>query len=76
MADAIIAAHRSFDSATEYDGRGQCYLEFGGDRVAKVDVTFITGQAPFGTFEAASTELAQQKSAFGATRVQRWFGRQ
>jgi len=76
VADAIIAAHRSFDSATEYDGRGQCYLEFGDDRVAKVDVTFVTGQAPFGTFEAASTELAQQKSDFGATRVQRWFGRQ
>jgi sulfide:quinone oxidoreductase len=76
VAAAIIAAHRTSDSTTHYDGRGQCYLEFGDDQVAKVDVTFASGQAPFGTFEAASTELAQQKSDFGTTRVQRWFGRQ
>ena len=54
----------------------QCYLEFGHDQVARVDVTFVTGQAPTGTFEAASSDLAHQKSEFGATRVQRWFGRE
>ena len=43
VADAIIAAHARETSPSEYDGRGQCYLEFGDDRVAKVDVTFVTG---------------------------------
>lgn len=76
VASAIIAGHTANSSATHYDGRGQCYLEFGKDQVAKVDVTFVTGLAPSGTFEPASTKLAQQKSDFGTTRVQRWFGRQ
>ena len=30
----------------EYDGRGICYLEFGDDEVAKVDVIFEPGQPP------------------------------
>ncbi len=86
VAAAIIRAHASAEGSSttdgsaagsaEYDGRGQCYLEFGDDQVAKVDVTFLSGQAPVGTFEPASTELAGQKTDFGATRVRRWFGRE
>lgn len=75
VASALIAAHTSKESTNTYDGRGQCYLEFGDEGVAKVDVTFVSGQAPFGTFEAASREGAQQKSDFGSIRVKRWFGR-
>lgn len=77
VADAIIAAHSPSPSPTTstYDGRGRCYLEFGNDEVARVEVTFLTGQAPVGTFEAASTELAADKAEFGTTRVRRWFGR-
>ena len=46
VAAAIIAAHAEAPTATEYDGRGQCYLEFGNDEVAKVEVTFAPGQGP------------------------------
>ena len=76
VAAAIIAGAASQSSSTEYDGRGQCYLEFGHDQVAKVDVTFSPGAAPSGFFEAPSGELAAQKSDFGSSRVRRWFGRE
>ena len=76
VAEAIIEAHAQAAPTAEYGGRGQCYLEFGNDEVAKVEVTFLTGQAPVGTFEPASAELAGQKTEFGSTRVRRWFGRE
>jgi sulfide:quinone oxidoreductase len=57
-----------------YDGRGICYLEFGGDAVAQVDVLFVPGQPPTGTINGPSPDLAADKVAFGAERAQRWFG--
>lgn len=76
VAAAQIAARISGTPATtEYDGRGICYLEYGDDEVAKVEVTFRSGRAPVGTFEDASAELAADKSEFGASRIRRWFGR-
>jgi sulfide:quinone oxidoreductase len=76
VADAIIARARGAAPAAEYDGHGMCYLEFGHDQVARVDVTFRSGAAPVGDLEGPSSELAADKVAFGATRVQRWFGRE
>jgi len=75
VADALIARQRGNAGAAGYDGRGICYLEFGHEQVAKVDVTFASGQAPFGTWEAPSLESAADKAAFGSSRTQRWFGR-
>jgi sulfide:quinone oxidoreductase len=74
VAGEIIALARG-GSAAGYDGRGVCYLEFGGEGVAVVDVTFVAGQAPFGFLNGPSTELIAEKSAFGTTRIKRWFGR-
>ena len=42
VADNIGARIRGADPAAEYDGHGLCYLEFGHDQVAKVDVTFVS----------------------------------
>jgi sulfide:quinone oxidoreductase len=75
VASAIIAAHSAQPSAAQYDGRGVCYLEFGQGQVAKVEVTFVSGQAPFGTYDTPSAELTAQKAEFGTSRIQRWFGR-
>ena len=75
VADAIIAEARGQDRSGGYDGRGICYMEFGAEQVARVEVTFVMGQAPFGTFDAPSTAIADDKSEFGASRVRRWFGR-
>jgi sulfide:quinone oxidoreductase len=75
VAARLLARARSGASDTTYDGRGVCYLEFGDGQVAKVDVTFVSGQAPAGGLEGPSAELAADKTDFGADRVRRWFGR-
>ncbi|MGO9853878.1 MAG: NAD(P)/FAD-dependent oxidoreductase [Acidimicrobiales bacterium] len=74
-ADRIGALIRGVGETAAYDGRGICYLEFGDSQVAKVDVTFLSGQAPRGALEGPSPALAREKTQFGSSRVQRWFGR-
>jgi sulfide:quinone oxidoreductase len=76
VADRIIDRYRDSTASATYDGKGTCYLEFGGDRVAKVEVTFLRGQAPFGDFEEPSELLAADKAEFGTSRIRRWFGRE
>jgi sulfide:quinone oxidoreductase len=75
VAEAIIARARSADGTATYDGKGVCYLEFGHDQVAKVEVTFLRGQAPNGQLEGPSSLLAEDKATFGSSRIQRWFDR-
>ena len=43
--------------------------------MAKVDVTFLSGQMPSGILEGPSPALVADKAEFGSSRVQRWFGR-
>jgi sulfide:quinone oxidoreductase len=74
-ADGISALLRDTLSSTTYDGHGMCYLEFGHDQVARVDVTFLSGQSPKGDMEGPSSALAADKVKFGSDRIQRWFGR-
>ena len=62
-------------SATTYDGHGMCYLEFGHNQVARVDITFLSGHSPVGEMEGPSADYVAEKINFGATRVRRWFGR-
>jgi sulfide:quinone oxidoreductase len=76
VADAIVASYRRAGGASTYDGRGVCYLEFGDDRVARVEVTFRSGERPDGQFEEASAALAADKAEFGSSRIRRWFGRE
>ena len=74
-AEVISARIRGAGEAATYDGRGICYLEFGHNKVAKVGVTFVSGQAPTGWLEGPSPALATDKAEFGSSRVKRWFGR-
>ena len=75
VADGISARIHGRPESTTYDGRGLCYLEFGHDQVASVDVTFLSGERPAGALEGPSQALAADKVDFGASRIQRWFGR-
>ena len=75
-ADRVASIIRGGTGLAEYDGRGLCYLEFGHGEVARVDVTFGAGQAPFGTYETPSAALAADKGQFGSSRIRRWFGRE
>ncbi len=76
VADQIIAASRAEPSPSTYDGHGICYLEFGGGRVATVEVTFLSGAAPVGDIQGPSTALAASKAEFGTSRIDRWFDRE
>lgn len=75
VAARIAAMVREEPEAAEYDGRGLCYLEFGRDEVARVEVVFTAGQVPKGTFDEPSSALAEDKREFGSVRIRRWFGR-
>lgn len=57
-----------------YDGRGACYIEFGDGRVGRVDVDFLSGPRPTGTFLEPSSALVAEKALFGSSRKTRWFG--
>lgn len=74
VADRILASLRAGETSAQYGGSGMCYLEFGTGRVARVDVTFISGQPPSGRFDEPSLALAADKTDFGASRIRRWFG--
>jgi sulfide:quinone oxidoreductase len=74
VAERIIAAIRHGDGSATYGGRGICWLEFGGDQVAKVDVTFLTGRAPTGDLDGPSPAYVADKAEFGRSRIGRWFG--
>lgn len=75
VADQLGAIIRGDAPTATYDGHGMCYLEFGEDQVARVDVTFMRGQSPFGDMDGPSEAFAADKIEFGASRIQRWFGR-
>lgn len=75
VAAAIVARVQGAAPASTYDGHGVCYMEFGRDMVAKVDVTFTSGRPPAGVLEGPSTDLVADKVAFGSERIRRWFDR-
>lgn len=74
VAERIGDLMRGTAASATYGGAGICYLAFGRDEVARVDVTFLQGQAPFGGFEEPSRRIAADKIEFGASRIRRWFG--
>ena len=75
VADRIAAVVRSASPSAAYDGRGICYMEFGQEMIAKVDVTFTRGERPVGSLEGPSVDLMDDKNDFGSSRVLKWFGR-
>ncbi|HEY2569844.1 MAG TPA: FAD-dependent oxidoreductase [Solirubrobacteraceae bacterium] len=75
VAEQLIAQARGDDSDAAYQGRGSCYIEFGGGRVGRVDVDFMSGPKPSGVFQEPSGELVAEKREFGSSRHERWFAR-
>ncbi|HEX4518606.1 MAG TPA: FAD-dependent oxidoreductase [Gaiellaceae bacterium] len=73
VARALVARARGGGEAEGYDGRGSCYIEFGEDRVARVDVDFYSGPKPTGTFAEPSAAIVLEKEHFGSSRKARWF---
>ena len=75
VAAAVLAEMRGGQRPGPYTGQGSCYVEFGHDVVGRVDVDFLSGPKPTGTFAEPSAALVAEKSLFGASRLQRWFAR-
>ena len=73
VAESLIAGIRGGEGPDAYDGRGSCYVEFGAGRVGRVDVDFLSGPRPTGTFKEPSAALATEKEHFGSSRRARWF---
>ena len=76
VARQLIAEVRGEGPADPYDGRGSCYIEFGEDRIARVDIDFLSGPEKTGVFNEPSLALREEKDEFGSTRKTRWFGLQ
>jgi sulfide:quinone oxidoreductase len=74
VAAALIAELQGGETPAAYAGRGSCYVEFGAGRVARVDVDFLSGPAPTGSFEEPSIALTEEKKLFASSRRARWFG--
>lgn len=74
VAAALIAEVIGGERPPAFDGKGTCYIEFGAGRVGRVDVDFLSGPSPTGSFIAPSTALVSEKQQFGASRRARWFG--
>ena len=74
VADGLIARIRGTDGPDPYAGRAACYIEFGDHRVGRVDVDFLTGPSPTGTFAPPSPAIAAEKGSFASDRIARWFG--
>jgi sulfide:quinone oxidoreductase len=75
VAESLIAAIQRGEQPGAYSGLGSCYIEFGAGRVGKVDVDFLSGPKPTGTFHEPSAALVAEKEHFGSSRAARWFGR-
>lgn len=75
VAASLIARLGRGEPAGAYDGRGSCHVEFGTGRVGRVDVDFLSGTQPTGTFQEPSAALVAEKEHFGSSRRARWFGR-
>ncbi|MGH3279563.1 MAG: NAD(P)/FAD-dependent oxidoreductase [Trebonia sp.] len=75
VASQLIARQGRSDAASTYDGKGICYIEFGNEGVARVEVTFRSGEHPNGQFDEPSDLLLADKAEFGTSRIRRWFGR-
>jgi sulfide:quinone oxidoreductase len=75
VAASLIARLRGGEESAAYAGRGSCYIEFGDGRVGRVDVDFLSGPKPTGTFQEPSAALVAEKEHFGSSRSARWFNR-
>jgi sulfide:quinone oxidoreductase len=73
VASALVARIQGRGEAAPHAGQGTCYFEFGGDRVASVDIDFLSGPKPTGVFHPPDAEMRARKEHFGAIRRARWF---
>jgi sulfide:quinone oxidoreductase len=70
----LSAGIRGDPTPGPYDGRGNCYIEFGDELVGRVEVDFLSGPHPTASFAAPSAAITAEKRDFASSRRARWFG--
>jgi sulfide:quinone oxidoreductase len=73
LAEVLVHQIRGGDHPAPYGGIATCYVEMGGNKVARFDADFLGGPSPVGRFTAASEAIGASKVEFGANRRRRWF---
>lgn len=73
VASSLVARIRGKGQGSLYGGAGSCYIEFGGGRVARVDIDFLSGPKPTGNYHEPSALLRADKERFKESRQARWF---
>ncbi len=74
VAQSIIADLAGGEPPLPFAGAGSCYIEYGGDKVGRVDVDFLSGPSVSAKHYEPSVELVKEKVRFGSSRRARWFG--
>ena len=75
LGTSLIAQLRGTGPEGVHAGTGSCYIEFGAGRIGRVDIDFLSGPSPTGTYRAPSVGYRSEKEYFGSSRRARWFGR-
>jgi sulfide:quinone oxidoreductase len=75
VAANLLALLREQEPTATYPGAGTCYIEFGANRIGRVDVDFFSGPNVTGIFHEPTEARRVEKQHFGASRRARWFGR-
>ena len=60
--------------AGEYDGKGTCYVDVGGDRAAPAVIELLAKDGPKAVLEAPSSQGLSLKRQYEKERFRRWFG--
>jgi len=74
VAEHLIVRLREEGTAKPYDGAGACFIEFGDQKVGRVDVDFLTGPSVTAPLTEASLQGAEETREFAAWRRMFWFG--
>src|SRR5205814_2351156 len=61
VAANVLALIRQEEPTAKNPGAGSCYIEFGANRIARVDVDFFSGPKPTGTYYEPSEALRVAK---------------
>jgi sulfide:quinone oxidoreductase len=72
VAEQIIASARGTEPPAPYGGTGTCYVEMGGEKVARLDADFFGGPQPVAPLTGPDLATAVEKKQFGALRRARW----
>jgi sulfide:quinone oxidoreductase len=74
VAEVLISQLTDGSVPPPYDGAAGCYVELGDGLVGRIDVNFLSYDAPVAKFSAPTAARAEEKREWGSTRVARWFG--